>query len=290
MSSLSVVVCTYSWPDALDAVLRSLADQSDDRFDVVVADDGSGPETESVAGRWSAELASGLAYVRQPDEGFRAGRVRNLGALAARSDHLVFLDGDCVPRLHFVRAIRDSLQPGWFVATNRVNLSRGLTERILRERIPIHRWSLVRWFMHARSAGSLMSLTPRDRRQAGRDGQPGFAPRDNAYCCIGVATADFERVNGYDLRYTGWGDEDVDLSVRLTRIGLRCGHAGPHATPIHLWHPSREVRERSNWWLLQETQQSRRTEAVEGLRELAAEAATLAGSPAAPLDSEPLNP
>jgi glycosyltransferase involved in cell wall biosynthesis len=268
MKSLGIVVCTYDWPDALDAVLRSLADQSDDRFEVVVADDGSGPETEAVVERRRAELGSRLAYVRQPDEGFRAARVRNLGALSARSDLLVFLDGDCVPRRHFVQAIRDSLQPGWFVATNRVNLARGLSERILREKIPVHRWSLARWLSHTPSARGVMSLTPRDRRQAGRDGHPGFAPRQNAYCCIGVAAADFERVNGYDLRYTGWGDEEVDLTVRLWRIGLRCGHAGPRATPIHLWHPSREVRERPNWWLLQETQQSSRVEAVEGLREL----------------------
>jgi glycosyltransferase involved in cell wall biosynthesis len=268
---LSLVVCTYEWPEALDAILRALADQSDDRFEVVVADDGSGAETKAVVERWRPSFGDRLAYVWQPDEGFRAARVRNLGALAASSDLLVFLDGDCVPRRDFVRAIRASWRPGWFLATNRLNVSRKLTERILGERIPVHRWSLPRWLM--RTPGSVrhvMSLTGRDRRRAGREGQPGFAPHGNAYCCIGVAAADFEAVNGYDTRYAGWGDEEVDLSVRLRRIGLRCGHAGPQATPIHLWHPTREVRERANWSLLQETEQSRRTEAVEGLRELAA--------------------
>jgi hypothetical protein len=60
--------------------------------------------------------------------------------------------------------------------------------------------------------------------------------------------------------------------VRLKRAGLRCGHAGAAATLVHLWHATREVRERPNWWLLQETELSDRIEAVEGLRELAAEA------------------
>ena len=45
-------------------------------------------------------------------------------------------------------------------------------------------------------------------------------------------------MNGYDMRYEGWGEEDVDIATRLRRIGLRCGHAGPDATLIHLAHES----------------------------------------------------
>jgi len=39
---ISVIVTTYERADALDAVLRSIARQTDRAFDVVVADDGSG--------------------------------------------------------------------------------------------------------------------------------------------------------------------------------------------------------------------------------------------------------
>lgn len=89
----------------------------------------------------------------------------------------------------------------------------------------------------SRSACAL--LTGRDRRRVGRRNVPEFAPHLNAYCCLGVASSDFERVNGYDTRYVGWGDEDVDLAVRLRRSGLRCGHAGAGAVLVHLWHPPR---------------------------------------------------
>ena len=37
---ISVIVTTYNWADALDIVLRSLARQSEDDFEVLVADDG----------------------------------------------------------------------------------------------------------------------------------------------------------------------------------------------------------------------------------------------------------
>ena len=42
---ISLIVTTYNREDALDAVLRGLARQSDKAFEVIVADDGSGPAT-----------------------------------------------------------------------------------------------------------------------------------------------------------------------------------------------------------------------------------------------------
>ena len=82
--SLSVVVATYEWPAALDAVLLALSDQTDDGFDVVVADDGSGP-ADGRGRRHAGSTVFGdrLQHVRQPDEGFRLARVKNLGAQAA---------------------------------------------------------------------------------------------------------------------------------------------------------------------------------------------------------------
>ena len=71
------------------------------------------------------------------------------------------------------------------------------------------------------------------------------------------------------MRFEGWGEEDVDIAVRLRRIGLRCGHAGPDATLIHLWHESDVPRERPNWYLLQQTERGDRVDSVEGIRELA---------------------
>ena len=99
---LSVVVDTYQWPQALHAVLLGLADQSDPDFDLVVADDGSGPDTAALAEAWKAYLR--LTHVRQDDDGYRLARVRNLGAQEARGDYLVFLNSDTVPA--------EALRPG----------------------------------------------------------------------------------------------------------------------------------------------------------------------------------
>jgi glycosyltransferase involved in cell wall biosynthesis len=287
--SLSVVLSTYEAPEALDAVLRALADQSDSRFEVIVADDGSGPATREVVERWGSTLGDHLTHVWQPDKGFRAARTRNLGALRAQGQFLVFLDGDCVPRRHFVRATLASARPGWFIVGRRFELDHAFTERVLRERLPIHRWSVLRWRPYADGDfANLDYLLPRDRRKVGRRSVPEFVPHNDAYCCIGVSAFDFAAVNGYDMRYEGWGEEDVDLAFRLRRHGLRAGHAGARATVFHLWHPSRADARHPNHALLHELEAGGRVEAVVGLREFAAQvSANRTGASSS--SSEPVN-
>ena len=274
---MTLVVSTYRAPESLEAVFRALADQSDASYEVVVADDGSGPATREIVDRWRGELRQRVEHVWQPDEGFRAARARNLGALRAAGDFLVFLDGDCVPRRHFVRSVRASALAGWFVVGRRFELPRQFTDRVHRERLPIHRWSLLRWRPLADGEfANLGYLTPRDRRRIGRLSVPEFVPHNYAYCSVGVWASDFAAVNGYDMRYEGWGEEDVDLALRLRMHGLRGGHAGPQATVFHLWHDSRANPRHPNHELLFEAARERRVEALRGLRELAVEAAARA--------------
>ena len=112
--SLSIVVSTYEWPEALDAVLRGFARQTDQAFELIVADDGSGALTAEVVDSWRASFGDRLSHAWQDDAGFRLARVRNLGAFAARGDYFVFVDGDCVPRRGFIASIRRAASP-WVV-------------------------------------------------------------------------------------------------------------------------------------------------------------------------------
>ncbi len=54
---ISVIVTTWNREDALDAVLRSLALQTDRDFEVIIADDGSG-EAHREADRGVAAASS----------------------------------------------------------------------------------------------------------------------------------------------------------------------------------------------------------------------------------------
>ena len=279
--SLSIVLPTHDRPDALEAVLWALSEQSDRRFEVVVAADGLEVETAATVERWRDRgVGDSLRYVHQEREGFRLARVRNLGSLAAQGEYLVFLDADCIPRRHFVAALRQSAVPGWFVGLRRVRLSEQFTERVLARGLAVHRWPTPRLLQHAgwrrpkgwRGVEGWRGLVSPNRQRPWRPDLPDFVPHYGGWGFgLGLSRADLERVNGWDGQFTGWGAEDEDLALRLRRLGLRSSWPGTRSTVLHLWHRSRRGHTEQNRLLVRETEASGRLEAVEGLRELAAE-------------------
>jgi glycosyltransferase involved in cell wall biosynthesis len=278
---LSLIVTTYDWPEALGVVLRALSEQDDSRFEVVVAEDGDSAETASVVRRHRTDSGFRIAHVKQPDLGWRKTRIYNRAALEAHGDYIVFLDGDCLPRRGFLHAVRRGALPGWFLCGKRLHLNEELSMRVLDGELTPWRWSTLRLLLALRSgrfttpretahAGMLIPL--RDRARPWRPSTRQFSPPYEGYgFFFAMSRHDFERANGFDMRYVGWGGEDEDLAARLRRMGLRCGWPGPKATLLHLWHPAQKGLMRSNKPRVEETLASSHVVAPEGLRELAAE-------------------
>jgi glycosyltransferase involved in cell wall biosynthesis len=234
---VSVIVATYNREDALAAVLRSLSLQTDRDFEILVADDGSGPATARVITQWAARLPVPLRHVWHADRGFRLAEIRNRAIRASAGKCCVFLDGDCIARPDFVAAHRRLAEPGWFVTGNRILLSRELTERILRDGLEPELWGFASW------------ITARARRNVNR-----FAPlldlplgnlrklhgrtwRGARGSNMAFWRADLDAVDGFDAAYSGWGREDSDIFIRMIRAGV-LRKDGRFATGVlHLWHP-----------------------------------------------------
>ena len=234
---ISVILTTYKRENALDAVLCALARQNDRSFEIIVADDGSGPETRDLVKRRAAAIDIPLKHVWQEDRGFRAGEVRNRGILASRGPYCVFLDGDCIPRPDFIAVHRKLAELGWFVTGNRILMSREFTEQILAQARAVELLGLRDWFA-LRHQGKINRLVPLLSLPLG----PLRKLRPNAWrgarsCNLAVWRRDLDRVDGFEATYTGWGLEDSDLLIRLLRAGVR-RKDGNHATGVlHLWHP-----------------------------------------------------
>jgi len=234
---ISIVVTTYNRADALSAVLRALARQTDADFEVIVADDGSRPDTADLIETWKGRLGRRLSHVWHEDRGFRAAEIRNRAVLDSRGAYCVFLDGDCIPRPGFVAAHRSLAEAGCFVAGNRVLLSPALTETVLREQQAAELWRFGRWLRLRLDGGvnrvaALLTLPLGRLRHLRARRWQGVRS-----CNIGVWRADLEYVDGFDAAYTGWGREDSDLVVRLLRAGVR-RKDGMFATAVlHLHHP-----------------------------------------------------
>ena len=269
---ISVIVATYNRPDALNAVLRSLARQSDADFEVLVADDGSRLDTAAVVDGWKGRVGRRLLHVWHPDEGFRLAEIRNRAILAAAGEYCLFVDGDCLARSNFIAAHRALAERGWFVTGNRVLLSSELTQRILREQLTAEQWNIPRWLAEYPSrninrVAPLFSLPLGPLRKLYSRIWRGARGAN-----IGIWRSDLIAVDGFDSGFSGWGREDSDLFVRLIRAGVRRKDGRWGTGVLHLWHPEADRQRLSeNERRLDEVLSGDRVQPTKGLSALRAE-------------------
>ena len=267
---ISVIVTTYEREDALDAVLRALSRQSDRDFEVIVADDGSGPGTGALVERWKPQLGVPLSHVWHEHRDFRAGEIRNRAILSSRGGYCVFLDGDCLARSDFIATHRALAERGWFVTGNRALLSPALTERTLRDRLEPERWTLAAW-LGQRCSGGLNRVASVLRLPLGPLRKLRSRQWEGARSCnLAVWRADLDRVDGFDQAFSGWGKEDSDLLVRLLHAGVRRKDGSFATAVLHLWHPPADrARLSLNEQKLEQVVQSDGVRAGQGMSTLA---------------------
>ena len=229
MSTVSIVVTTYNWKEALEVCLRSIAAQRVQPVEVVVADDGSRDDTAALVQRMATFFPVPLVHAWQEDIGFRAARVRNLGIRRSRGDYVVFIDGDMVLHPEFIADHLRFIRPGIYLQGSRLCASPAESKRILDGGTP--RFSpLMPGEFKRRHALHMPWLTRLKMDQAHSIVMS---------CNMGIWRSDLYRVNGFDERYEGWGREDDDLAARLKHSGVPRRALRYAGLAIHLWHQTR---------------------------------------------------
>ena len=245
--SISVIVTTYNRPLALDCVLASLANQSILPSEIVIADDGSGPETKSLIDSWRSRMPCTLKHVWQADDGFRAAGVRNLAVANSAGNYLIFLDGDCLVFSDFIKNHIALSEVNWMVIGSRILCNVALTKEIERKKRNPLNWGFLEW-VYSSAINEVNRIFPlirlpniplRKLRSLRWKGVRTFN--------LGLWRKDFIKINGFDESFQGWGHEDADLAVRLLKTGVK-RKDGQFSLPVlHLWHQeSNRVNEAEN--------------------------------------------
>lgn len=227
---VSLLITTYERPDALAAVLRSVAAQSVAPFEVVIGDDGSGPETADAI---KAAAASGLPVRHEwlPHDGFRAGRMRNRAVARSSGEYLVMIDDDIVLHRHFIRDHCAVARPGRFVQGTRVLLGDDASRRL--QNAPTV-WPNILWSDVSNRKNLIRS--PLLSALASREGT---GLRGIRTCNFALWRDDCFAVNGFDEAFVGWGREDSDFALRLMNSGVKRFNLRFTALGCHLRHPPR---------------------------------------------------
>lgn len=105
-TTLSIIIAIYNRKDELTELLESLCRQTDSDFEVLVIDDGSTEELESLVDSFASRLE--IRYFKKPNSG--PGLSRNFGAGKAQNAWLIFLDSDVEVPSHYIQNIKAQLR------------------------------------------------------------------------------------------------------------------------------------------------------------------------------------
>lgn len=204
---------------------------------MVIADDGSGPETRDRIEQLRASAGLTISHLWQEDDGFRKCRILNHAIAQAAGDVLVFSDGDCIPREDFVETHARLARRGHFVSGGRVRLAGEVGPRLAGDEVLNGLPFDESWLRERRALArgrDRRKLTRSPRRAMWLDRLTTTRATWNGHNASAWKT-DLLRVNGFDERMT-YPVEDRELGERLRNAGVRPIQARHRAVCAHVEH------------------------------------------------------
>lgn len=232
----TLIITTYNWPQALRACLESVQRQSVMPSQVIIADDGSGAETQELIERYQKVFSVPLLHVWQEDKGYRRSAILNKALRMVDANHyVIFIDGDIILHRKFIADHMRLAEQGFYVFGRRCYPSEQLSNEILLS-----------------NRTKISCFTPGIRRRDNAFYLPWLTPITQGYrrnqnygygCNLAAWMSNIIKVNGMNEQMEGWGCEDNDFIQRLRNIGLISKAAKYQAIEYHLHHKIRPLNE-----------------------------------------------
>lgn len=231
----SLIISVYKDTEALKAIFKSLALQSEKAFEVIIAQDADDNCFHSLVVSYQNQGLS-IQYIQQEDNGFQKNKILNKAILSSQSDKLIFIDGDCVLHPQFITEHLKKLQRGIFCAGKRVNSDAKTSKLIRSGKIIVPSiWTLIKNKAdRIEEAFTFLALLKgnKDVKLLG--------------CNMSFHKSDLLKINGFNEDYTtaGYG-EDTDIEFRALKAGIKKQSVRYRAIQYHLHHQRPERAEQS---------------------------------------------
>jgi glycosyltransferase involved in cell wall biosynthesis len=224
----SLIISTYNWPAALELCLQSVLEQTHFPNDVIIADDGSGPETKQLIADFQKQFPVPLIHVWHADNGFQKTIILNKAIKHSTSPYIIQIDGDVILERHFIADHLSSAEPKAFIRGTRAMLSKQKTEQLLASK-SIKLSFFSKGVKHRNNAMRLYLLKFLGKRAE-------MSSNSVRGSNLSFWKADYTLVNGYNNDLKGWGHEDEELAARFINTFIIKKIVKLCAVQYHLYH------------------------------------------------------
>jgi glycosyltransferase involved in cell wall biosynthesis len=245
----SLIITVFNRSASLRKALLSLNNQSIKPDELILSDDGSEEDIVSAISGIVRKFNFPVKYVKQTNKGFRLAKARNNGVRNAEGNLIIFLDQDLIHTKGLIKTFITNWKEKRFITGMPVWLGEEQTLKITEQKIIDNDFlhlidenlidGIVKQFKKDRTYYYLHKLKFTNQ------------PRLRGGICA-INREDFEKINGYDEKFIGWGAEDDDLGKRLYKIGAEGFNPFLDEYAIHLFHPKaiildKGVKEQANY-------------------------------------------
>lgn len=235
----SIIISIYNNVQALKLVLDSLSLQTDRRFEVIVSEDACHPSVKDFLSSYRFE--GDLTHLSHPDVGWTKNIALNKAIRAAKSDYLIFVDGDCIVHPRFVEYHLKLASDKAILAGKRIKLDSFTSQAVIDNTIllsELPRFVHRNIFKIRKMGGSFVE----EGIFMGDSGFFGFIPKLRRMTNLKGCNMSFSKtaafaINGFDEDYLAPAiGEDIDLTWRFMRAGYHLKSVRNLAVQYHLHH------------------------------------------------------
>lgn len=253
MMTTSLIITVFNRSHLIRKALLSLQNQSVKPDELILSDDGSTEDIISAISDIVQKFDFPVKYVQQENKGFRLAKCRNNGVKNSDGNLLMFLDQDLIHTRDLIKTFISSSKEKRFITGMPIWIDEERSSKISEEKIVHNTFSEV---ISNEDKFAITKQYKKDKRyyylhKLKLTNQPRLR---GGICAIN--RKDFEKINGYDEKFIGWGAEDDDVGTRLYKIGAEGFNPFLNEYAIHLFHekasiPNKGVREQVNYKYMQ---------------------------------------
>ncbi len=240
--TVAVIISVYKDLEALKLIIDSLQAQSQVPDEIIVAEDAQHLFIKEYIQTLSY---NNIFHVSHKDKGWRKEKILNDAIKIAKSDYLIFIDGDCVPYVNFVQAQLELSEKNTALCGRRSEPGPLFSQKLRSAELSV--------LEYEKKYLSNYSALKKDGTRHIDEGMV-FSPhsiifrlihkfgRKNSHivgCNWSCYKEDIMKINGFDedfmLPTTG---EDTDIERRMRHFGIKMKSCRNAAGMVHLYHIS----------------------------------------------------